>query len=381
MLKLRGITWGHTRGYVPLVATAQRYMEIHPNVKIEWSVRSLQAFGDFPIEKLAGEYDMIVLDHPWMGHAHENNLLIPLNKFLSADFLSDQAKNTVGHSHASYNYGGNQYALAIDAACPIAFYSPRKLEHFGVQIPATLEDVVSLAKKGGVFFGGNSTCVLMMFYMLLNAKTATFTEDAIAPTDAILETLDEMQHLYSFMPALSYEKSPIGVFEVISSPETPYAYCPWDFGYSNYSRAGYSNEIILAANVVAYKEKMLRTTLGGAGIALFSTAKNIETALDYMQYTASSIVQKTLYTQSGGQPGHREAWLCEGANRITNNFFKNTLKTLDNAWLRPRYAGYLEFQETAAVKLRTWLIDGGDKAKLLNELNNLYLKGENRCKK
>jgi len=31
---LRGITWGHSRGYLPLVAAAQRFAELHPGVEI-----------------------------------------------------------------------------------------------------------------------------------------------------------------------------------------------------------------------------------------------------------------------------------------------------------------------------------------------------------
>ena len=32
--RLTGITWNHTRGYLPLVATAQRFSEMHPEVEI-----------------------------------------------------------------------------------------------------------------------------------------------------------------------------------------------------------------------------------------------------------------------------------------------------------------------------------------------------------
>ena len=34
MTELRGITWQHTRGYLPMVATAQRFSELHPDVQI-----------------------------------------------------------------------------------------------------------------------------------------------------------------------------------------------------------------------------------------------------------------------------------------------------------------------------------------------------------
>ncbi len=67
MTTLRGMTWNHTRGYLPMVATAQRFTEIHPDIEIVWEKRSLKAFEEFPVEKLAADYDLMVIDHPFSG--------------------------------------------------------------------------------------------------------------------------------------------------------------------------------------------------------------------------------------------------------------------------------------------------------------------------
>src|SRR5688500_10341947 len=47
-ITLKGITWGHSRGITPLLAAAQRYSELHPEIEITWSKRTLQAFADYP---------------------------------------------------------------------------------------------------------------------------------------------------------------------------------------------------------------------------------------------------------------------------------------------------------------------------------------------
>jgi multiple sugar transport system substrate-binding protein len=59
---LTGITWNHTRGYLPLVAAAQRVADRDPGVEIVWQKRSLQEFTDAPIERLAESFDLLVLD-------------------------------------------------------------------------------------------------------------------------------------------------------------------------------------------------------------------------------------------------------------------------------------------------------------------------------
>jgi len=43
MIELRGSAWNHTRGFLPVVATAQRWEERNPEIRITWEKRSLQA--------------------------------------------------------------------------------------------------------------------------------------------------------------------------------------------------------------------------------------------------------------------------------------------------------------------------------------------------
>ena len=82
---LKGITWGHSRGITPLLAAAQRWSELHPGVTITWDKRSLQQFADHPIEKLTEQYDLLIIDHPWVGRAASLQCVLPLDNYLPAD--------------------------------------------------------------------------------------------------------------------------------------------------------------------------------------------------------------------------------------------------------------------------------------------------------
>lgn len=151
MIELRGITWNHTRGYLPMVATAQRFSELNPGVEIRWEKRSLQQFADWPIQKLAEVYDLLVIDHPFSGYAAAHDVLLPLDALAPASFLEDQAAQSVGLSHASYSFGGHHWALAIDAATPVCGYRPDLLERAGALASAELGgvDVVGPSRAGG----------------------------------------------------------------------------------------------------------------------------------------------------------------------------------------------------------------------------------------
>ena len=149
-VRLRGITWNHTRGYLPMVATAQRFPELHPQIEISWQKRSLQEFGDLPINRLAEEFDLLVIDHPFVGNAAAHGTLLPLDEYLPQSFLADQARHSVGQSHESYSYDGHQWALAIDAATPVSSCRPDLLDRHRIALPETWDELIELARRGAV---------------------------------------------------------------------------------------------------------------------------------------------------------------------------------------------------------------------------------------
>ena len=46
----------------------------------------------------ARSYDLLVIDHPWAGFAADSGVLMAMEDVVSADFLADQAANSVGPS-------------------------------------------------------------------------------------------------------------------------------------------------------------------------------------------------------------------------------------------------------------------------------------------
>ena len=62
------MTWNHPRGLDPLVAHA-RMWEQSRGVSVDWDARSLEDFEAFPLDELAGKYDLMVIDHPHVGMA------------------------------------------------------------------------------------------------------------------------------------------------------------------------------------------------------------------------------------------------------------------------------------------------------------------------
>jgi multiple sugar transport system substrate-binding protein len=374
-IDLKGITLGHSRGFLPMVATTQRFHETHPEVRIDWEIRSLQKFADASLASLAPRYDLLIIDHPSSGHAAEGGMLAPLEDWVSPDFLADQAANSVGPSYESYTYAGHQWGLAIDAATPISGWRADLLKQENISPPATWDSLLELAKHGLVAIPAIPIDSLMHFYMLCNGlgEAAFSRPDAVVEESVGVRALEMQRQLMQLCDPGCFSMNPIAVWERLAA-STRVAYCPFAYGYSNYSRAGYAAHVLSTGGLIALENgRVCRSTLGGAGLAISSACKHKEVAAEYACYVASRDCQTTLYFDSGGQPGYRAAWTNDEVNRRSNRFFANTLSTLCDAYLRPRFSGYLDFQQRAGLIVHRYLTRGESAKLAMAALNQLLL--------
>jgi len=365
---------------LPLLATAQRYSEMRPDVEVAWEKRSLQEFADFPVEKLAESFDLLVIDHPFVGYAARHRVFIPIDEGLDADFLANQERNSVGLSDQSYFSEGRQWALAIDAATPVSSWRPDLLQEAGASTPETWEELLALAKRRLVAFPSIPVDSLMNFYMLCcGLGEGPFAgEDAFVDTETGAEALTMLRELVLLCSPEILTWNPIATYEAMAARDD-IAYCPFAFGYSNYARPGYAQKALQFGDLCRIRgTERAQTTLGGTGLAVSAACRHRETAFQYARYVASPECQRTLYIQNGGQPGHRSAWTDAEANRLTNDFFRNTLPALDRAYLRPRYCGYIEFQDQAGVVVHQFLREGGNPRAVIEELRGIFKRSKSK---
>lgn len=372
---LNGITWGHSRGITPLLAASQRYQEMFPDVEIRWKKRTLQEFADFPIEKLTDTYDLLIIDHPWVGTAAHTGCVLPLDEYLPETFLQEQEVLSTGASHKSYHYNGHQWALAIDAATPVSSFRSDLLQLHHEPVPKKWEQVLQLAKAGKLALPAIPIDALMNFYMFCIAVGETpFEQEAfIVSPEKGAEAMEMMRELYALLPEEMFHLNPIGVAERMSGAND-YWYCPFAYGYSNYSRNGYAKYRLDYGDIPTFGGTPFRSTLGGTGLAVSAASAYKEEAVRFAQMVASPEWQCGLYMESGGQPGLRAAWTNETSNALTGNYFLNTLPALERAFVRPRHHGYLDFQDEAGYPLQEFLRYGGTARTTLEKLEHLYRK-------
>jgi multiple sugar transport system substrate-binding protein len=377
VVRLRGMTWNHDRGMAPMLATAARFAETHPDVRIEWEARSLQGFADHPVRQLAEEFDLLVLDHPFMGTVAKNGYLVPLDAHIAPAVLDQLRTESVGASHESYFYNGHQWALAIDAAAQVAGYRPDLLAAAGVRVPSSWDEVAALAQIRNGFVTTpllpvDSFCSFLTLCGSFGEAPFAERSGQVIAKEAGESALQQLSALLERAPREALEWNPIAVWEKMSTTNE-IAYCPLAFGYSNYARPGYRRSPIHFTNIPSRGSRgPTGSVLGGAGLAISPRCRELSVAVEYALWVAGAECQKTIYVRSGGQPGNKTAWTDPEANKITNHFFEATLPTLEQAFLRPRFAGFVEFQTRASFVINDFLRGKQNAASTLQLLDECF---------
>jgi len=379
--ELQGMTWDHPRGVAPMRATAALYERARPDVHITWTVRSLQAFGDQSIEQLAAMYDLLVIDHPFVGAAARSGCLVPLETHLPEAFLTAQAHESVGASYASYTYDGHQWALPIDAAAQVAAYRPDVLDARDLAVPHTWTHVFDLMHVVGGHHIAlplspvNAICSFLSLCANQGIPPGISGSDPglLAPRPIEWIALDVLRRFVAEGHPESLHLDPPGMLERMAHSDD-IVYSPLVFGYSNYARPGYAPHLCRFANIPAIGDNAAPhgAILGGTGLAVSAACQALPAACAYVQWVADEGRQRTVYVESGGQPGNRRAWTDPVVNGATSRFFLDTLDTLDHAYLRPRHDGFIPFQDQAGLVIHDYLRVGGDAQETLDILDALY---------
>lgn len=371
MTTLKGMTWRHPRGFDPMVATSRTWFE-QAGVTITWEQRSLQDFESYPIESLARDFDLIVIDHPHVGQIARENCLMPLDRPERQEALAELALQSVGKSFSSYNWQGRQWALPIDAAAQVQAYRADALPAPALQ----WSQVVSLAREGKVTLPMRAPHALMVFYTLAaNLGTPCHTDqgEELISADAGIRVLDLMAELLGLIQPDCWTMDPIAALELIASGERSEVLVPLTYGYVSYAADDFRSHRLAFADIASAGDKgPLGSALGGTGIAVSAYSKDVEAAIDYAFWVAGAEVQKTLYTQNGGQAGNLAAWQDDDVNAPVHGFYRDTLTTLSQAWLRPRFNGYMKFQAESSGILMEGLQAGSKHRIIIDRLNTAY---------
>ncbi len=367
LIELKGMTWDHPRGLECLQKSNDLLIE-KCGISISWDARSLLAFGDQHISEFYNDYDLMVIDHPHVPDAVHANAVISFEDLISSSDLDLLAKTSVGQSHHSYLYQGKHWALALDTAAQVSALRPDLAD----RAPVFWDEAIAEAKAKRLLWAHKPVDAFSTFATLMAQKGAPIeASDNYINREIATEVLEFMVELASLVPDFCSSKNPIDIAEILSESDD-YAFGICMYGYSNYSRVGFRKSVLVYDDLPSFDGKATGSQLGGAGIAVSSASRDKNSAAKAAVLLSLPDIQSTTYGHNGGQPGNLVAWKDNKLNEVSSNFFRNTLRTLENAWVRPRVLGWPDVQFQSSLVIHKILVEKKFTKSDVEEIASMY---------
>lgn len=363
MRQLRGVTWDHPRGRNALEASADQARRLG-GVDIRWDAHSLEHFESHPIDELAQEYDLIVLDHPHLGEALALGSLQPIDEVIGEAAAHRLIRDAVGRSGESYVLDGHLWALPLDAATQVAAYGR------GFDETATTWDaMVALSGRADVALSIAGPHAFLSFSSVCASLGVVIGTgpDALVDRETALAALAPMVEIAGRSPEWTRALNPIGLLDAMAAGERLDG-IPLVYGYVNYS-----GQAVRFADAPAWTDGGAPgSTIGGTGIAVSRRCERDDALVAHLLHLVDDEVQRRFIPLRDGQPALDSAWTDPLLDAAAFGFYGDTLATMRAGIVRPRYDGYIAFQSLGSEIIRG-ILDGSTTAAAgLDRLDDEY---------
>jgi multiple sugar transport system substrate-binding protein len=349
---LRGLTWDHPRGYRPLEAFSE------PGVEVVWDRQPLSGFESMPLSELAGRYELLVIDHPGLGAAVEAGAVLPVEDVFAAEDLAVWRSRAVPLTWESYQLEGHGFALPLDAATQACVYRPDGLS----TPPRGWSDVLRLSEVVLCVAGPHAGLMLL-------GMAGARSGPRLLQRDRAVEALELLRAAWKRSDRSFAELDPIGIHELLAAGGA--VCCPLIYSYAYYGHAlAWS-----AAPRLRPDDQLGNGTLGGTGLAVTPRAySRVLAVTKYVRGLLDVRTQLDVVAPVGGQSATTAVWESAEVDRAWNGHYSATLGTLTTSYVRPRFDGWIGFQDELSERVRELLGNDDDPAAAVDRIEDDYWK-------
>lgn len=358
-MTLRGLTWDHPRGYRPLEAYS------HPDVEVVWERQPLSGFESTPLVELADRYDLLVIDHPGVGAAVAAGAVLPVEDVFAPDDLALWESRAVEPTWASYQLAGHGWALPLDAATQACVYRPDRIP----TPPESWSEVLQMSQVVLCVAGPHAGLMLLGLAGDRCAEDAPVAGGRLLDRARAVEAVELLRAVWARSEQAFAHLDPIGVHELLS--EGGADCCPLVYSY-----ASYGHTLAWSAAPRLWADDALGNgTLGGTGLAVTPRAySKVLAVTKYVRGLLDVRTQLEVVSAVGGQSATAAVWESADVDRAWNGHYSATLQTLRTSYTRPRFDGWIGFQDELSERVRELLGNDADPAAAIDQLEHDYRK-------
>jgi multiple sugar transport system substrate-binding protein len=230
------------------------------------------------------------------------------------------------------------------------------------------DEVVAEARKGGVALSLAGPHAALSFLSICAAfgEPPAVRDPKILVSEALgAEVFDVLSSIYAHAEKSVLALNPIGILAHMATHDDV-RLVPLVYGYVNYTQLG----LKFADAPKGYAG--IGSALGGTGIGISTRCRVTPELLTHLRWLLSETAQQSYIPAHDGQPSRRSAWHDPAVNAAWGDFYSTTAQTLESAYVRPRYSGYIAWQSAASEYLRDALANGLSGREAARTLNRLH---------
>jgi len=371
---ITGVTWGHRRAIEPLQAATVEFMGKHPDISVNWRIRTLQDFEHQPLEVAMRGVDVLILDHPMVGAIAESGLFVPVDDVLAGVPGGTDPKSYIGPSLESYRWRDRFWAVPVDGATVNAIFRPDVLDV--ADLPVSWKDALDLGRalrRSGRWLGmaaGDHHALMTLQCLMANLGAPWPTQPGAAfvfDERVLSEAIGLVRQAVELAPPEALGWNSIALHDAMIA-RGDVVYCPATYGYATYGEADQTARLCFGPFAGAAVPYCAGTALGGAGAGMSARSEHPEAVRALLRFLASADVQHTIFATHRGQPARIEAWEDSACDAIFNGYFSSVAETMTRAWIRPRFNGYNPFEREAGRLFRAHLLGEISEASFIAQL-------------
>ncbi|WP_294377955.1 extracellular solute-binding protein [uncultured Clostridium sp.] len=299
-----------------------------------------------------GEYDLTMVDDPWMPEFCETKILEDLTSmgYKEDDDFVKKSLDVGKNPYAT----GDVYSLPFSGNVQFLFYNKQLLESKNLKIPETWEDVLNISKEingkdnkvGYIIRGQQGNPIVSDYLPLLWAYGGNvFDKDWNVTVDSEEAKQALNMYLELLKNGANYEKNDI--VSAVSSGNGALS-----LGWPSWYISGESSTADYAAipsKVNASSEAHDTGMIGNWMMGVTANSKNKEMALKFLEYLTSAEVQKE--TLDKGAVPTRTSVLQDNELNKKYPYFKTLLEATENSVIRPRTTKWSDIENAYGTEL------------------------------